>query len=116
VEGSHWARASYSGRTGHSLGEQAISPNQIGQTISATVAREVLRVAVVCNNYPQIQVSKQKCSDIQRVIVRLVDELHEERLTPRLVVSYWDKGAAVMICHYESTKDYLAAMVPTLVI
>jgi hypothetical protein len=35
--------------------------------------------------------------------------------TPRLVDSYWAKGAAIMVCHDESTKDWLAARVLTLV-
>ena len=43
-----------------------------------------------------------------------MDELPEEGLTPRLVDSYWAKGAAIMVCHNEATKDFLAARVPTL--
>ena len=33
----------------------------------------------------------------------------------RLLDSYWAKGAAIMVCQDESTKDWLAARVPTLV-
>ena len=33
---------------------------------------------------------------------------------PRLVDSYWAKGTAIMVCHDESTKDWLPARVPTL--
>jgi len=44
-----------------------------------------------------------------------VDELSEEGFTPRLVDSFWAKGAAIMVCHNELTKDWLAARVPTLV-
>jgi len=72
-------------------------------------------VAVVCENYPESQISKENFLDIQRAIGRLVDELPEEGLTPRLIGSYWAKGAAIMVCHDESTKDWLAARVPTLV-
>jgi hypothetical protein len=43
-----------------------------------------------------------------------VDELPEERFIPKLVHSYWAKGAAIMVCHDELTKDWLAARVPTL--
>jgi hypothetical protein len=45
--------------------------------------------------------------DIQRVIGRLVDELPEESLTPMLVDSCWAKGAAILVCHDESTKHWL---------
>jgi len=34
---------------------------------------------------------------------------------PRLVDSYWARGAAIMVCHDEMTKDWLAARVSTLV-
>jgi len=44
-----------------------------------------------------------------------VDGLPEEGVTPRLVNSYWPKGAAIMVCQYEETRDWLAARVPTLV-
>ena len=44
-----------------------------------------------------------------------MDELPEEGFTPRLVDSYWAKGAGFMVCHDELTKDWLAARVLTLV-
>ena len=52
--------------------------------------------------------------DTQRAISWLVDELPEEGFTPRLVNSYWAKGAAIMVCHDEPTKDRLVDRVPTL--
>ena len=72
-------------------------------------------MAVVCENYPERQISTENFTDIQGAIGRLVDELPEEGFTPRLVDSYWAKGAAITVCHDESTKDWLAAGVPTLV-
>jgi len=60
-------------------------------------------------------VSKENFTDIQGAIGWLVDKVPEEGFTPRLVDSYWAKGAAIMVCHDESTKDWLAARVPTLV-
>jgi len=66
-------------------------------------------VAVVCEDYPGSQISKGNFVDIQRTVGRLVDELPEVGFTPRLVDSYWAKGAAIMICHAEQTKDWLAA-------
>jgi hypothetical protein len=52
--------------------------------------------------------------DIQRTICRLVDELPEEGLTPRMVDSYWTKGAAIMVCQDEATRDWLTSKFPTL--
>jgi len=49
-------------------------------------------VAVVCENYPESQISKENFTDIQRAICRLVDELPEEGFSPSLVDSYWAKG------------------------
>ena len=72
-------------------------------------------MAVVCENYPESHISKENFTDIQRVIGRLVDELPEKGFTPRLVDSYWAKGAVIMVCHDELTKDWLAARVPNLV-
>ena len=71
-------------------------------------------MAVVCEDYPENQISKGKFTNIQRAIGLLVDELPEEGLTPRLVDSYWAKGAAIMVCHDETTKKWLAVRVPTL--
>jgi hypothetical protein len=72
-------------------------------------------VLVVCEDYLGSQISKLNFTDIQRAIGRLVDELPEDGFTPRLVDSYWAEGAAIMVCHDELTKDWLAATVPTLV-
>jgi hypothetical protein len=96
-------------------GGQAKTPKQFGLLGYARVAREGLRVAVVGEDYPKSQNSWENFLDIQRAIGRLVDELPEEGLIPRLADSYWLKGAAIMVCQDESTKDWLAAKVPTLV-
>jgi hypothetical protein len=71
-------------------------------------------VAVICENYPGTHISRENFLDIQRAVGRLVDELPEEGFIPKLVDSYWAKGAAVMVCHDEQTKEWLAARVPTL--
>ena len=70
-------------------------------------------MAVVCKNYPESQISKDNFVDIQQAVGWLVDELPEEGFTPRLVDSYQAKGVAIMVCHNEQTKDWLAAKVPT---
>ena len=71
-------------------------------------------MAVVCEDYLESQISKENFTAIQWAIGRLVDELPEEGLTPRLVDSYWAKGANVMVCYDEATKDWLPARVPAL--
>jgi len=72
-------------------------------------------VAVVCENSLESHISKQNCTDIKRAISQLVDEFPKEGFTPKLVDFYWAKGVAIMVCHYETTKDWLAARVSTLV-
>jgi hypothetical protein len=61
-------------------------------------------VAVVGENYTGIQISRENFADIQQGIGWLVDELPDEVFTPRLVDSYWTKGAAIMVCHDKLTK------------
>ena len=43
-----------------------------------------------------------------------MDELLEEGFTPRLLEMYWTKQAAVVVCQYEETRDWLASHIPTL--
>jgi hypothetical protein len=45
-------------------------------------------MAVVSENYPESQLSKENFVDILRAVGRLVDELSEEGFIPRLVDSY----------------------------
>ena len=116
MKGFHRAQANNSRWPGTlgAEGGQAKRPKQVGQLGYAGVAQEGVQVAVVCENYPESQISKENFTDIQRVIGRLVDELPEEGFTTRLVNSYWAKGAANMVCHDEQTKDWLVDRVPTL--
>ena len=69
-------------------------------------------MAVVCENYAESQILKENFTDIQPAIGLIVDELPEEGFTPRLVDSYRAKGAAIIVCHDEMTKNWLADMVP----
>jgi len=71
-------------------------------------------MAIVCEGYLGVHVSRENFIDIQRVIRGLVDELPEEGFTPRLTDTYWIKGAATVVCQDEETKDRLAGKVPTL--
>jgi len=56
-------------------------------------------MAIVCDGYLEIQLSKENFVSIQQVIRRLVDGLPEEEFTPRLIDTCWAKGAAIMVCH-----------------
>jgi len=71
-------------------------------------------VVVVCEGYTRDLISRDNFIDIQRVIGRLVDGLPEEGFTPRLVDSYWSKGAAAMVCQDEPTRDWLADKISTM--
>jgi len=70
-------------------------------------------VAVVRENYTESEISKENFLDIQQAIGRLVDELPEAH--PQVGWFLLGKGAAITFCHDESTKDWLAARVTTLV-
>ena len=53
---------------GHSGGGQTKRPKQVGQLGYAEVAREGFRVAIVYENYPENQISKDNFTDIQWAI------------------------------------------------
>ena len=111
-QGPHKRQRSAGGTLG---GRQAKRPKQTGQLSYATAAREGIRVAVVCKDYPREQISRDNFADIQRVIGQLVDGLLEEGFTPRLVDSYWSKGAAIMVCQDTETREWLENQAPTMV-
>ena len=71
-------------------------------------------MAVVFEGYPRDQISRDNFVGIQRTIGRFVDGLTEERFTPRMVDSYRSKGAAIMVCQDEPTRDWLADKLPTM--
>ena len=71
-------------------------------------------MAILCDGCPGDQVTRENFVGIQRAIGGLLDELPEEGVIPRLIDTYWTKGAAVILCQDEETKDWLAAKVPTL--
>jgi hypothetical protein len=85
-------------------GGQAKRPKQLGQLGYAIVAREGLRVAVV-EDYPKSQISRENFLYIQRAIGWLVDELHEEGLTPRLADSYWSKGQPLWLAKMNQPRN-----------
>jgi hypothetical protein len=67
------------------------------------VAWEGFWVSVVCADHLRSQISRENFAAIQRAIGQLTDELPEEGFIPRVVDSYWAKGAAIMACHDELT-------------
>jgi hypothetical protein len=71
-------------------------------------------VAIVGDDYPGSQISKENFMAIQKAVGRLVDELPEEGFTPGLVDSYWAKGAAIMVCQDQETCDWLTGSVPNM--
>jgi len=77
-------------------------PKQFGQLGYARVDREGLRVAVVCENYPESQISKENFTDFRWAIGRHMDELPEDGFTHRLVDSYWAEGRLLWSA---TTKD-----------
>jgi len=99
---------------GTSGGGQAKRPRTTGQPDHATADREGIQMVIVCEGYPEAQVFKDNFTNIQRAVSRLVDKLPEEGFTPRLVNMFWTKGAAVVVCQDEETRDWLASHVPTL--
>jgi hypothetical protein len=60
-------------------------------------------------------ISKQNFAVTQKAVGWLKDGLPEQGFTPRLVNTYWAKGAAIMVCQDQDTCDWLARLVPTLV-
>jgi hypothetical protein len=69
-------------------------------------------MAIICDGYPKVQVTKDDFEKIQQVIGGLVDGLPEEGFTPKLVDTYWEKGAAIVVCLDEETKDWPGREVP----
>lgn len=95
-------------------GGQAKRPKRLGQPSYVRAAQGGLRMAIICDGYPKEQVSNENFSNIQRAIGRLVDELPEEGFTPKLLDTYWTKGAVVAVCQDEETRDWLGKEVPNM--
>ena len=67
---------------------------------------------IICDGYPKEQVSNENFISIERAIGGLVDGLPVEGFTPRLLDTYWAKGAAIAVCQDEETRDWLSREVP----
>jgi len=84
-----------SGRTPE--GGQVNRPRHTGQMSYARAAQDGLGMAIACGGYLTAQVSKKDFGNTQWVIGGLVDELPEEGFAPRLIDTYWAKGAAILV-------------------
>jgi len=66
-------------------GGQVKRLKQAGQPSYARAAQEGILMALVCDGYPEIQVSRENFINIQRSIGGLVDGLPEKGFTPKLL-------------------------------
>jgi hypothetical protein len=73
-------------------------------------------MAIVCEDYPGTQITKDNFGAIQKAVGQLVDGLPEWGFTPKLLDTYCTKGAAIMVCQNQETFDWLARLVPTLTV
>jgi hypothetical protein len=69
-------------------------------------------MAIMCDGYPKVQLTKDDFENIQRDIGGLVDGLPEEEFIPKPVNTYWEKGATIVVCLDEETKDWMEREVP----
>jgi len=90
-----------SGRTPE--GGQVKRPRHTGQMSYARAAQEGLGMAIVCSGYLTAPVSKGHFVNTQWLIGGLVDELPEEGFAPRLIDTYWAKGAAILVARTSRT-------------
>jgi len=94
-------------------GGQAKRSRHIGQLIYVRAAQEGLRMAIICNGYPEVQVSKVKFVEIQWEIGGLMSGLPQEGFTPMLIDNYWTKGAAIVV-RQDETRNWLSGNVQIL--
>jgi len=73
-------------------GGQAKRLKQAGQPSYARDPREGIRMAIVCDGYPEILISRENFVNIQRAIGGLVDELPEEEFTTSSLILTVPKG------------------------
>jgi RNase P/RNase MRP subunit POP5 len=95
-------------------GGQAKRPKQTGQLSYARAAQEGVRVAVANVDNIGTQISRDDFVNIQKAIGRLLGELPEAGFTPRLVVTYWDMEAAIMVCQEDETRYWIEKQVPNM--
>jgi hypothetical protein len=71
-----------------------------------------LRMTIICNGCLDIQASKENLINIQQVNGGLVGVLPEEGFIPKLISSYWAKGAAIVVCQDKETQNWLQSNIP----
>jgi hypothetical protein len=89
-------------------------PKKITQVSNVKAAQEGLRMTIVCNGCLDVQVSKENLINIQRAVDGLVGAFSEDGFIPKLVGTYWAKGAAIMVCQDKETRDWLWSNVPVM--
>ena len=90
-------------------------PKKIIQVSNAKAAQEGLSMTIVCNGYLDVQVSKENLINIQRAIGGLGGRAFSEGgLIPKLIGTYWAKGAAIVVCQDKETRDWLWSNVPVM--
>jgi hypothetical protein len=72
-------------------------------------------VAIVCDDYPETQIPRERFGDIQRAVGWLADGLPEEGSTSQLLDTYWFKGVVIMVCQDQDTCDWFARSAPMLI-
>jgi hypothetical protein len=76
------------------------------ETLSyAKAVQEYIRLGIVCDVYPEVQVSKENLTNIQQNFGGLVNRLPKEGFISRLIDMYWTKGVAIAVCLDEETRD-----------
>jgi hypothetical protein len=71
-------------------------------------------MAIVCDDCPDVQVSREDFTNIPRAVSGLVDGYPEEGFTHRLIEMYWTKGVAIVVCLDEVTRGLLTSNIPNL--
>ena len=82
---------------------QVKRPKKSTQVSNVKAAQEGLRMTIICNGYPDVQVSKENFINIQQAIGGLVGVLPEEGFIPKLIGTYGAKEAAIMLCQDKKT-------------
>jgi hypothetical protein len=62
-------------------------------------------LAILCDVSPAVQFSKETLTNIEQTVGGLVDMLPKDGFTPRLINMYWTKGAAIVLCQDEETRN-----------
>jgi len=71
-------------------------------------------MAIICNGYPEVQISKVIFVDIQWEIGGFMNGLSQEGFTPMLIGNYWAKWVVIVVRQDEETCNWLSGNVQNL--